>query len=43
MIKVSVEVSNGGVGRFGLAVRAQSIGQAVSIAESLYPGSKTQV
>lgn len=44
MIKVSVEVSNGGGGAdFGLSVRAESIGQAVSIAESLYPGSKTQV
>lgn len=43
MIKVSVEVNNGGVARFGLSVRAESIGRAVSIAESLYPGSKTRV
>lgn len=45
MIKVSVEVSNGGVegDRFGVMVRAESIGQALSIAGSLYPGLKTQV
>lgn len=43
MINVSVEVSNGGGACFGLSVRAESIGLAVSIAQSLYPGSKTQV
>lgn len=43
MITVSVEVTYSGGARIGLSVRAECIGRAVSIAESLYLGSKTRV
>lgn len=42
MVKVSVEVRNGAV-RFDVAVRAESIRRAVSIAEGRYPEGNVRV
>ena len=42
MVRVSIEVDSGAA-RFGLAVRAESIRQALSIAEVLYPGADARV
>ncbi len=42
MVRVSIEVECGAA-RFGLVVRAESIGRALGIAEALYPGADARV
>ncbi len=42
MVKISIEVRNGAV-RFGVAVRAESIRRAVSIAEGQYSEGNVRV
>lgn len=42
MVKVSIEIRNGAA-RFAVAVRAESIRQAVNIAVRLYPGGDVRV
>jgi hypothetical protein len=42
VVRVSIEVDSGAA-RFGFAVRAESIRQALSIAETLYPGADARV
>ena len=42
MVKVSIEVHDGAA-RFMIAVKAQSIRQALSIVEAQHPGSITRV
>lgn len=42
MIKVSVEVGSG-LACFSVAVRSESIGRAVSVVETRYPGSEARV
>lgn len=42
MVRVLVEVDSGAA-RFCLAVRAESIGQALGIAEALYPDADARV
>lgn len=43
MINVSLEVSSSDDARLGLSVRAESIRQAASIAQTLYPGAQIRV
>ena len=42
MVRVSIEVDTGAA-RFGLAVRAESIGRALSLAETLFPGADVRL
>ncbi len=42
MVRVSIEVRNGAA-RFGVAIRAESIRRALSIAAKRYPGSDVAV
>ena len=43
MIRVSIEVVSGGADCLSLSVRAESIRQAVSVVEGLYPGVDVRV
>ena len=42
MVRVSIEVDTGAA-RFGLTVRAESIGRALGLAKALYPGADARV
>ncbi len=42
MVRVPIEVDTGAA-RFALAVRAESIGRALGLAEALYPGADARV
>ena len=42
MVRVSIEVDTGAA-RFGLTVRAESIGRAVGFAEALHPGADARL
>ncbi len=43
MIRVSIEVVDGGADRLSVSVQAESIRRAVSAVEGLYPGADVRV